>query len=438
MKTSARTRLFCIVLLLLSWTNVSAQLELGPNRLLNAPAPTLSNPSHMRIRLRSRGFVGKVGGVAFGETATPARPFSLTGLSLSYRPEKSDGNRLWVTVNGREFSAPIYDWQLVPTAKFADSPYKSCVTLFGELNDREEGERLLQKGEGVLNYHPAFVDTLLGLRLFQLDILVSEPYATELPAQNGRYIMGNGESPPDSNANIKGWNAITGLRKELNSRLGVKTRSYVVTDEGRDIRFDFGGSRMYITGEPYIYFWLYKSEFPGYDKDAARQIIREETIREAQRSLPAGPRRAAAEREAYIRMLLAVLKDTEEQDSTDSLSQSVARVLLIKGDVARRAYLKRFTTESIRGVVINQRFVADYYTVVPLPEYTERISREPEMLRRINPVVWDTGVKVMRYAAFFRYYKANYPAPWRAFLTQVRQIKVSPQVRTPAIMERSR
>lgn len=439
MKTSARTRFFCIFLLLLSWTNVFAQFELGPNQLLNAPAPTLRDPIHLNINLRSPRFVGRVGGVAFGATATPAGQPDFKSLLLSYRPDKRDGNRLWLTADKREFPAPIYDWQLVPIANFADSPYKSCVTLFGELNDREKGRRLLGDGDGVLNYHPAFVDTLLGLRIFQLDILISEPYATELPAQNGSFILGNGESQPDRNANIEGWNALAKLRSQLDSKLHVQSRSYVITDEGRNIRFGFNDGSLHITGDPYIYFWLHKFEFPGYNKAAVRQRIVAETTREAQASMPRGRHRPGAEQAAYIRMLLEQFnQDGGHYYDEVQLHPSVAKALSIKEDSARQAYLAGFTAESIRELVIDLRVIADAETVVPLTEYSERISGESKMMRRINPTIWDTGVNVMRYAAFFRYYKAKYPSQWQAFLARVRRVPVSPQVRTPTIMKRAK
>ncbi len=438
MKTSARKRAVCLILILLCWVNVYAQFDLGPNRLLDAPAPTLSGPRHVNIRLRSRGFVGRVGGVAFGATAAPRNQHTFTDLSLSYRPEHRDGSRLRVTAGGREFTAPIYDWQLIPIAKFADSPYKTCVTLFGDLDDPEQARAVVQNGDGVMNYHPAFVNTLLGLRLFQLDILISEPYATELPAQNGKYVLGRGESQPDSNANIGGWNDLVGLRVQLNTRHGVKTRSYVINDEGRDIRFDFDGGGLRISGEPYVYFWLYKSELPGYDKAAARERITAETIGEAQRSLPKGAGRAAAEQSAYIKMLLELIKEDETEEETDSLPASLARVLKFNGYAARHKYLKGFTTESIRSVVIGKRLRSDALTVVPLPEYSQRISAETAMMRRVNPAVWDAGVNVMRYAAFFRYYKARYPAGWQALLARLGRVEVSPPVRTPTILKRAR
>jgi hypothetical protein len=437
MKTSARTRIFCTILLLLSWTNVFAQYDLGPNKLLNAPAPTLSDPSHLHISLRSPRFVARVGGVAFGATAAPAGRLSVANILLNYRPEERDGHRFWMTVDGRQVPAQIYDWQLMPIAKFADSPYKSCVTLFGELNDREEGRKLLESSNGVMNYHPAFVDTLLGLRLFQLDILIDEPYATDLPTQNGRYILGAGETPPDSNANIGGWNAFSRLRKQLRSELRVeKTRSYVITDEGRDVRFSFDSGGLNITGEPYIYFWLSKAELPGYDENAVRASITDEVTREAQAAATLG--RPAAEKEAYITMLLEQFNQDEGQFEDITLPPWLASLKGMQNDLARRIHLRRYTSDSVRNAVITLRVFADADTVIPLTQYSERISGETDMIRRINPAIWDTGVNVMRYAAFFRYYKAKYPSQWQSFLARLSQAPISPQVQTPAIMKRAK
>jgi len=433
MKTSTR-RILCIILLLAIWTKVFTQDQLGVNKLLDAPAPTLEGPIHRRINLLSPAFVGRVGGVAFGAVAKPAGS-GFRSLSLSYHPEKRDGNRLWVTVDGKDFSTAIYDWQFIPIAKFANSPFKSCVTLFGELENREEGRRLLNNGDGVLNYHPAFVHTLLGLRLFQLDILIDEAYATELPTQNGRYILGAGEAPPDSDANIGGWNALVRFREQLGSELRVKTRSYVITDEGRDVLFSFDGGGLRFTGEPYIFFFLLKEEVPGYDEASLRATIAEQASREARAAslsgLPAG------ETEAYITMLLAELQYDGRFDDLE-LPTWLAALKDIQGDSARRTYLRRYTVNSLRNAVIELRVVADANTVVPLREYTQRISRETAMLRRINPAIWDTGVNVMRYAAFFRYYKSEHPADWHAFLSRLNGVSVYPQVRTPSIMKRTR
>lgn len=252
MKRSTLNHVLCLILLfLLSWTNVFAQLGLGPNGLINEPAPTLVDPGH--IDLGKPGYVGKVGGIAFGAMAMPAEGLKFTNVSLDYRPKEQDGNRLWITVDGQRFPAPIYDWQLVPIAKFVESPYKSCVTLLGKLDNPEKAEQVRKSGGSVINYHPAFVDSLLGLRLFQLDILLTDPEATDLPAQNGKYLLGAGETPPDVAANNEGRDAFYKLNSQPAYRSFVKRRSFVITDEGRDIRFGFDGGRLNISGNPYIF-----------------------------------------------------------------------------------------------------------------------------------------------------------------------------------------
>src|SRR4051794_8170662 len=102
-------------------------------------------------------------------------------------PERPDGRRLWVhmwTRGGgvKTVMAPIYDWQLIPIARFPDGEQHACFTLFGKLKDGIETEARRDRGEKILNYHPAFEDTLLGLRLMQADIQILHPDACDLPA----------------------------------------------------------------------------------------------------------------------------------------------------------------------------------------------------------------------------------------------------------------
>lgn len=432
MKPSARTRLLGAALLLLSWTNVYAQVGLGPSRLLNPPAPTLRGPRHTRINLRSPGYVGRVGGVAFGGTAEPAPSAAFTSLSLSYRPEEKDGRRLWVTVDGRQFPAQIYDWQLVPIANFAHSEYKSCVTLFGELDDAAEREKLGRR-DSVINYHPALVDNLLGLRIFQLDILINDRDAVYLPARgDGEYILGEGEARPDVKTNEKGWEAVSEMLSRLDSEVETGYRSYVITDEGRAARFDFEGGALRITGEPYIYFWMYKEDTPGYSLvaayvDAARAVAR-----------AAGASSPAEQRQAYVRLLLEQ-SGQPDFEHEDAIMTPAVKTLLAKGDErARRDFLETLSADALRDAAIDLRVIADGRTVVPVSEYTERLSSDTGLLRSINPAVWDSGVSTMRYAAFFRYVKKNHPAQWQSFHAQVSQLRPEPAVTTPTVLRRSR
>jgi hypothetical protein len=90
----------------------------------------------------------------------------------------------------------------------------------------------------------------------------------------------------------------------------------------------------------------------------------------------------------------------------------------------------------MRDAAIDLRVLADLRTVIPLKEYTERISSDTKLLRSINPAIWDTGVNVMRYAAFFRYVREKYPAEWQSFYERIKQVQTSPSVTTPTVMKR--
>src|SRR4051812_2799961 len=137
-------------------------------------------------RLGSQNFLDKVG-VAFGGIAEGDN--GLVAVDLHYDPKKNDGQRLGVSVRVgnavRRFNARIYDWQLLPIAKFAATEDVSCCTLFGELESEDEQRRLESSGRKVLNYHDSFRDTLLGLRLMQADLLLIDHNACNVPDDRG-------------------------------------------------------------------------------------------------------------------------------------------------------------------------------------------------------------------------------------------------------------
>jgi hypothetical protein len=65
----------------------------------------------------------------------------------------------------------------------------------------------------------------------------------------------------------------------------------------------------------------------------------------------------------------------------------------------------------------------------------KEVSDRLALVRSINPAVWDAGANVMRYAAFFRYYKQNYPLKWKQFMAQIKNVKLQPSVKTPNVLE---
>ena len=237
--------------------SVPAQLALGPQRLSSLPAPTLRNRTRLSTGLSSGrpriSFVGAIGGVAFDGTARPANSVTVNNLTLDYSAARRDGERLSLVINNESVLAPIYDWQLIPIAKFADSDSYSCFTLFGDLDNASQQRRILANGGRILNYHPSFVNTLMGLRLFQLDSLIINEYSWDLVRDGRVYLLGAGESAPNTEQNKRGLVAFWRQNPELSADGAYQ--SYVISDNRRRIVFYVQDNELKLQEEPSYYFW---------------------------------------------------------------------------------------------------------------------------------------------------------------------------------------
>lgn len=135
-----------------------------------------------------------VGGVAFVREAIGTDGWAVQ--NMAYDLAASDGKRLTVTLirnneTTAEMQPEIWDWELVPLARFVASPYDSAFTFFGELR---EGISPTISNAQIVSYHPSLKDTLLGLRLMQLDLfLFQEPFAGFFTNSKGVVILGAGE-----------------------------------------------------------------------------------------------------------------------------------------------------------------------------------------------------------------------------------------------------
>jgi hypothetical protein len=241
-----------------------------------------------------------------------------------------DGGRLKVTLNHQELTAPLADWRLVPIAKYADSKYTACVTLFGHLDDGDE-----QGDNFIINYHPDFANTLVGLRLFSLDHSLIDENAVDLPKWNHRYVLGLGETSPNKISALPAFHSMEDML------LDGDYDSYLISDYKRVIRFQPRNGELSLSGYPYYYFW---SAGPGSTLSRPKPIHKQ--------------------------------------------------------------------------------------------QLSNQVSAHPELLRKINPAAWDTGVAVMRYAAFFRYCKKKYPAEWKHLLSDLADVRVSPAITTPTVLPR--
>lgn len=215
----------------------------GPLRSL----PLLNNRP-LAEGLKSPAYLGAVGGIAFDKVAAPAPGLQVKSLQLKYDPQKPDGRRLQVILNGQACSAAgLPDWQLVPIARFADSPYFAVVSLFGRLADG----RVAPSGtKFVVSYHPAFENMLLGLRLVQGDYPLGLTITDDLPRFGNQYLLGPGERAPDPASR----EPATEVLLEIQGAAGTY-HSYVICDARSSPLFRWNNDEFVMEGELYYYYW---------------------------------------------------------------------------------------------------------------------------------------------------------------------------------------
>jgi hypothetical protein len=216
-------------------------------------------------------YLSSVGGIAFDQVAKPQGRLAVDSLELEYDRSQPDGSRLTVVLNGRGCPARgLPDWQLLPIACYADTSYFGVVTLFGE---PAGGQPRPTNVEYVVSYHPAFEGTLLGLRLFQGDIMLLDPNTTgELPQFLGRYRLGPGERPPNRQA----WQQASAALNQILAR-GDRFASYLICDAASTPTFGMQGSRrtrqFHVEGIVYFGFWKRGAEKTEEFSAPGRKIV---------------------------------------------------------------------------------------------------------------------------------------------------------------------
>lgn len=216
-----------------------------------------------RLELKSGGnlystlMTGSVGGVDFSATAAPDSSVIGSGVNLKYDKNQPDGQRLAVTIDSRTYYPSIYDWELFPIAKFADDEFTACFTA---LDTTEVSDTSYTP----YNYHEAFYNTLLGVRLRQADFYTTLADArvplTPLDT-NGNFILGSGEVIPSYEKVFKNQKKLRDLNRKLIDRKqhclswGTRSRGWILTDAESEITFGVNDSALVFSGAPYYHFW---------------------------------------------------------------------------------------------------------------------------------------------------------------------------------------
>ncbi|MDJ0899136.1 MAG: hypothetical protein QNJ55_10025 [Xenococcus sp. MO_188.B8] len=138
-----------------------------------------------------------------------------------------------------------------PLKTFSDSQYTAIVSLYGPqsyfLNSH-------------ITYHPAFNNTLLGLRLLQADLMFIDLYDFwRLPVLNGNVILGYGESIENQHTWLNSFRELRqSFRNGCFQAFDVDKKcfnSWVLTDYGLKISMLIDNSEFKLNNSPYYYFW---------------------------------------------------------------------------------------------------------------------------------------------------------------------------------------
>ena len=100
--------------------------------------------------------IAKVGGVAFIQTAEP--DFNVKSLSLGV---DYSNNAAYATINDSIYIIPLEIWELQSIVNYANQDNNAAVTLYGNDDVR-------------IQYHEAFIDNLMGLRILQADLMLTD------------------------------------------------------------------------------------------------------------------------------------------------------------------------------------------------------------------------------------------------------------------------
>jgi hypothetical protein len=167
-----------------------------------------------------------------------------------------------LVVNGKKYPLAAADWIVIPVARYANSQHNAVVSLFGPKTTAEVYD---------IVYHAAFENTLVGLRMLQSDMLLFDLEETwQLPTQQGRMVLGQGEQAPTHRNDI----AAARLARIVEQ---ADFQSWVFTDEGEAVVVDLSEGRVTLTGTPYYHFWT--SDLDAYASQRAALIVRAQQAR---------------------------------------------------------------------------------------------------------------------------------------------------------------
>lgn len=462
----------------------TANFNFGQYRLTKSKA-LKETPLLVKASIGIVSFHGKVGGISFEQVATPEYTLADSSLSLDYNPLMPDGQRLQVFVNGKTkpVSTAIYDWQIPVIAKFADSQTNAIFTLIGNASVRDSVSRI--------KYHPAFLNTLLGLRMLQADMLFSNSdrgrdFLSKCPTDTlGRDLLAQSEVESDieRSSYVLKYDSLT---NELGIR-NIHFDSYILTDWGKEVKFGIVDNHLYITGEPYYLFTETTTEYSGQILESINALARLQIDLAEIRSNKAFQDLSA---------LLALNNTSEKikrqiQGKLNSLTCnnlilqswlnaqnyeqqyyfSFSEVTRLKNEInsdlpfikdsiylnilklSSRQFITSWQAQSVSKLLyqLSNKYDDQPYAswfrkaYYHLDDYwgaankinllvceSKKVETGNELIYNFNPVVNEACILTMRYAAFFRYVKNSNISAWKNFMKEIEAVKGIPMPNNPS------
>jgi len=213
-------------------------------------APQGSDPLSFEI-------TSTTGGVIFQGKAVPAGNAIGQPVTIQYNPAQPDGRRLVLTIGNTTVTTELYDWEIIPIARFVESGFNACMTLYDRTRNPEE-ERIDKKyKEGEIywaNFHPALGDTLIGLNLFFVDAMCINPGLMQntdkifTEAILGYHTTWRSEQKIVTALARKPYEFFQKLRQEQQEN--KSWNSYIYTDYGTQISYRIENRQIVFNGVP--------------------------------------------------------------------------------------------------------------------------------------------------------------------------------------------
>jgi len=343
-------------------------------------------------------FHSNVGGISFQAVASPSENLKNESVFLDFVD-----NRLVVQIGTKTFYPDLPFWQLAPIVNFINSSYNVVFSELGDTTNNKEAQCL---------FHPAFLDNLLGLRLFQADLMNQTDILWDLPIDAQRnYILAPSEQPftPVRDSTI---------HRTIYEKLvtGDPFTSYVLTDKDVNFVFDADESGFKLSGIPYYYF--VKTEL-----DTANVRRLHEQLLECYDDV-----------DTHAKILLKE-KYTADLDPRTHMNDLVKTLSKLKHEEVFNPYSMYSVGKALSMIdslsnMTDAQIGIQFYAAY---DYTESFKPYWNLLKKFNPLVYSAVESTAQWSAFFRYVRKMNPDNWSQFIQKVNTNGKwdAPAVKTP-------